>query len=102
MELFEFITTSQEEFVSRKLVIDAAKPAHTWMKEWKTVNSQDPKGSPEMTKKGKARLLKSPQSHPPDILADLPDPSVNSKGVTEPVHQFLEVRIYQVGKHRHA
>lgn len=61
------------------------------MKEWKTVNSQDVKQSPEMTKKGKARQLKSPQSHPPEILVDLPDSAVNSKGVTEAVHQFLEV-----------
>lgn len=62
------------------------------MKEWKTVNSQDAKQSPEMTKKGKARQLKSPQVHPPEILVDLPDSAVNSKGVTEAVHQFLEVR----------
>jgi hypothetical protein len=91
IELFEFLTTSQEEYIPRKQVIDAAKPAHNWMKEWKTVNSQDVKQSPEMTKKGKARQLKSPQSHPPEILVDLPDSAVNSKGVTEAVHQFLEV-----------
>ena len=91
IELFEFLTTSQEEYVSRKQVIDAAKPAHNWMKEWKTVNSQDAKQSPEMTKKGKARQLKSPQSHPPEVLHDLPESAVNNKGVTDQVDQFLEV-----------
>lgn len=78
--------------MSRKQVIEAAKPAHVWMKEWHRVNSSDGKGSPELPKKGKAKQLKSPQSHPPEVLSDLPDSAVNSKGVTFAVHQFLEVR----------
>ncbi|KAH6605005.1 hypothetical protein Trco_006712 [Trichoderma cornu-damae] len=91
IELFEFLTTSQEEYVSRKRVIEAAKPAHEWIKEWRSVNTIDGKQSPEMSKKGKARLLRSPQKEPPGVLVDLPDSAVNSKGVTLAVHQFLEV-----------
>lgn len=91
IELFEFLTTGHEEYISRKQVIDAAKPAHMWMKEWHKANSQDNKQSPEMSKKGKNRQLKSPQTQPPEVLVDLPDSAVNSKGVTEAVHQFLEV-----------
>ncbi|RFU79868.1 hypothetical protein TARUN_2357 [Trichoderma arundinaceum] len=91
IELFEFLTTRQEEYVSRKRVIEAAKPAHEWIKEWRSVNTMDGKQSPEMSKKGKARQLKSPQKEPPGVLVDLPDSAVNSKGVTEAVHQFLEI-----------
>jgi hypothetical protein len=91
IELFEFVTTGHEEYISRKQVIEAAKPAHMWIKEWHKVNSQDGKTSPEMSKKSKARQLKSPQTQPPEVLVDLPDSAVNSKGVTEAVHQFLEV-----------
>ncbi|PCD28233.1 hypothetical protein FGRA07_03372 [Fusarium graminearum] len=90
IELFEFLTTSHEEYISRKQVIDAAKPAHMWMKEWHKTNSQDGK-SPELSKKGKGRQLKSPQTQPPEVLVDLPDSAVNSKGVTEAVFQFLEI-----------
>ncbi|KAJ3509078.1 hypothetical protein NM208_g15718 [Fusarium decemcellulare] len=90
IELFEFLTTSHDEFISRKQVIDAAKPAHMWMKEWHKTNSQDGK-SPELSKKGKGRQLKSPQTQPPEVLVDLPDSAVNSKGVTEAVFQFLEI-----------
>lgn len=89
-ELFEFITTGHEEYISRRLVIEAAKPAHNWVKEWHRVNTQDNKQSPEMSKKGKARALKSPQNAPPDL--DLPHSVVKqSLGVTEAVFQFLEV-----------
>lgn len=91
LELFEFLTTGHEEYISRKQVIDAAKPAHMWFKEWHKVNSQDGKQSPEMSKKSKGKQLKSPQTQPPEVLVDLPDSAVNSKGVTEAVHQFLEV-----------
>lgn len=91
MELLEFITTSHEEYISRKQVIEAAKPAHNWIKEWRNVNNSDPKQSPELSKKGKGKQLKSPQSHPPEVLVDLPDTAVNSRGVTAAVHQFLEV-----------
>ncbi|KAM5382838.1 hypothetical protein ACJZ2D_002229 [Fusarium nematophilum] len=90
IELFEFLTTSQEEYISRRQVIEAAKPAHMWMKEWHKTNSQDGK-SPELSKKGKGRQLKSPQTQPPEVLVDLPDSAVNSKGVTEAVFQFLEI-----------
>ena len=45
-----------------------------------------------MSKKGKAKQLKSPQSHPPEVLSDIPDSAVNNQGVTAAVHQFLEVR----------
>lgn len=92
IELFEFLTTGHEEYISRRQVIDAAKPAHMWMKEWHKTNSQDGKQSPEMSKKGKGKQLKSPQTAPPEVLMDLPDSAVNSKGVTEGVFQFLEVR----------
>lgn len=91
IELFEFLATSHEEFIARKQVIDAAKPAHVWMKEWHKVNSTDTKQSPEMSKKGKGKQLKSPQSQPPEVLNDLPDSAVNRQGVTEAVHQFLEI-----------
>lgn len=92
IELFEFITTGHEEFISRKLVIDAAKPAHNWVKEWHKVNSQENKQSPEMSKKTKARPMKSPQNAPPDL--DLPHSAVKQGlGVTEAVFQFLEVII---------
>ncbi|KAG5916844.1 hypothetical protein E4U42_007475 [Claviceps africana] len=92
MELFEFITTGHEEYVSRKQVIEAAKPAHEWLKEWRKLNSQDGKTSPEMSKKTKSRQLKSPQTYPPQVLLDIPDSAVNrSKGVTPAVHQFLEI-----------
>lgn len=91
MELFEFLATSHEEFIARKQVIDAAKPAHVWMKEWHKVNSTDSKQSPEMSKKGKGKQLKSPQREPPEVLNDLPDSAVNRQGVTEAVYQFLEI-----------
>uniref|UniRef100_A0A8H7N1Q0 Uncharacterized protein n=1 Tax=Bionectria ochroleuca TaxID=29856 RepID=A0A8H7N1Q0_BIOOC len=90
IDLFEFVTTGHEEYISRKQVIDAAKPVHNWMKEWRTVNAET-KGSPELSKKGKGRPLRSPQSHPPELLPDLPESAVNSKGVTDAVHQFLEI-----------
>lgn len=91
MEVFEFLATSHEEFIARKQVIDAAKPAHVWMKEWHKVNSTDSKQSPEMSKKGKGKQLKSPQREPPEVLNDLPDSAVNRQGVTEAVYQFLEI-----------
>jgi hypothetical protein len=90
MELFEFLTTGHEEYISRKLVIEAAKPAHIWVKDWHKANSSDTKQSPEMAKKGK-RTLKSPQTQPPNVLSDLPETAINKEGVTDAVHQFLEV-----------
>jgi hypothetical protein len=91
IDLFEFITSSHEEYVARKKVIEAAKPAHMWMKEWHKVNTSDSKQSPEMSKKGKSKVMKSPQTQPPEVLQELPDSAVNSKGVTSAVHQFLEI-----------
>ncbi|KAJ4997134.1 Transcriptional activator ptaB [Colletotrichum sp. SAR 10_66] len=92
IELFEFLTSSHEEYISRKAVIEAAKPVHNWVKEWHKVNSQDSKASPEMSKKGKARMMKSPQHPPPDALVDLPESAVKrGMGVTEAVFQFLEI-----------
>lgn len=92
IEQLEFVCTGHEEYISRRLVIQAAKPAHNWVKEWHKVNSVDGKQSPEMSKKGKAKTLKSPQNAPPDL--DLPQSAVKqSVGVTEAVNQFLEVSL---------
>ncbi|KAI0880153.1 uncharacterized protein GGS22DRAFT_182499 [Annulohypoxylon maeteangense] len=89
LELLEFITQGHEEYHSRKMVIEAAKPAHNWVKEWLKVNGQDTRLSPEMSKKGK-KLMKSPQVPPPDI--DLPQSAVKqNSGITEAVFQFLEI-----------
>jgi hypothetical protein len=92
--VFEFATASHEEYVSRRKVIDIAKPAHNWMKEWRKTNQQDSRQSPEMPKKAKSKQLKSPQTAPPGVLTDLPEQAVTNKGVTEGVFQFLEVRIH--------
>jgi len=91
IESLDFVTAGYEEYVSRKLVIEAAKPNHNWIKEWHKVNAQpDNKQSPEMSKKGKARPMKSPPNPPPDL--DLPHSAVKQDTcVTEAVHQFLEV-----------
>jgi hypothetical protein len=89
-ELFEFLSQGFEEYVSRKMVIQGAKAQHEWNKEWQKANSQDNKQSPEMSKKGKAKPLKSPQSAPPDL--DLPQSVVLKSGITNAVNQFLEVR----------
>jgi hypothetical protein len=92
LELFEFCTSDHEEFVSLKRVIEAAKPAHIWVKEWHKINQQDIKASPEMSKKSKQKQMKSPQNPPPDALVDLPDLGVQkSMGVPVAVHKFLEV-----------
>lgn len=87
------MTRNHEEYISRKLVIEAAKPGHNWVKEWHKINAQpDSKQSPEMSKKGKARPMKSPPNPPPDM--DLPQSAVKqSMGVTEAVFQFLEVSL---------
>jgi len=91
IELFEFSTTSHEEYHSRRLIIDAARPSHAWVKEWHSLNAPDSKQSPEMSKKGKQKPTKSPAAPPPDLL--LPDSAVRrGTGITEAVYQFLEVR----------
>lgn len=91
MDLFEFACDGHEEYVSRKLVTQAARPAHNWLKEWNKVNSPpDSKQSPEMSKKTKAKQLKSPQSQPPDF--NLPQSIIKeSVGLTGAMSQFLEV-----------
>jgi hypothetical protein len=92
IELFEFLTTGHEEYISRKKVIEAAKPAHNWVKEWQRVNTQDTKASPEMSKKGKGRLMKSPQNAPPEPLENIPESAVKrGMSITEEVFKFLEV-----------
>lgn len=94
LDVLEFSTTGHEEFVSLKNVIKAAKPAHDWVKEWHKVNSQNIMTSPEISKKSKAKQMKSPQSAPPDALVDLPGSAVKkSMGIPEAVFQFLEVSI---------
>ncbi|KAK3304208.1 LIM-domain binding protein-domain-containing protein [Chaetomium strumarium] len=89
-DLFEFQTTAHEEYISRRVVIQAARPAHNWVKEWRSLNQQDPKQSPELTKKGKPKPAKVPARAPPDL--DLPHSVVKSgMGITEAVYQFLEM-----------
>lgn len=89
-ELFEFVCDSHEEFLPRKMVIQAAQPGHKWIKEWRSLNQSDNKQSPEISKKGKPKPMKSPQTAPPDV--ELPHSSVKeSVGITEAVYQFLEV-----------
>ncbi len=90
LEVLEFNTNGHEEYVSRKMVINAARPTHSWAKEWKKVNGQDVNGSPEMNKKGKSKQMKSPPNPPPDFV--IPHSAVKlNMGITEPVFQFLEV-----------
>ena len=92
IEVFEFVTTSHDEYIPRKKAIEAAMPSHNWIKEWHKANAPDAKTSPEISKK-KARQLKSPQSQPPEALVDLPESAVKrGMGITEAVFQFLEVR----------
>lgn len=90
LEILEFITTHFDEYMSRTEVIQAARPGHNWVKEWKNLNSTEGKQSPEMNKKGKARQMKYPAGPPPDL--ELP-PSwlLENKGVTAHVNQFLEM-----------
>lgn len=90
LEVLEFHTHNHEEYVSRSMVINAARPTHLWAKEWKRINGQEANTSPEMNKKGKAKQMKSPPNPPPDFL--IPHSAVKGNmGITEPVFQFLEV-----------
>ena len=90
-DIFDFETTGHEEYISRRLVIQAARPAHNWVKEWRNLNQQDPKQSPEMSKKSKPKPIKAPAGAPPDL--ELPHSfEKNGTGITEAVFQFLEVR----------
>lgn len=75
----------------RTKIVEAARPLHEWQKEWHKVNAQpDGKQSPEMSKKAKARPMKSPQNQPPEI--DIPDSKVKlNMGITPSVFRFLEV-----------
>lgn len=89
VELFEFLSRDHDEFVSMNVVLEGAKPNHQWIKEWHRVNSQDSKQSPEMSKKGKSRPMKSPPNPPPDL--DIPHSAVrHGLGITEQQFQFLE------------
>lgn len=90
IDLFEFVSSDHDEYVSRTVVVDGAKPNHQWIKEWRTVNSENSQASPEMSKKSKPRLKKSPQNPPPDL--DIPHSAVkHGVGITEQQFQFLEV-----------
>ena len=90
LELFDFTTQSYEEFLPRRKVIAAATPQHAWNKEWLGLNNNSQQ-SPELSKKGKPRPLKSPSHPPPDI--DLPQELFNpNRGTTDGMAQFLEVR----------
>lgn len=90
LDILEFNTHGHEEYVSRKMVINAARPTHMWAKEWKKINGQDANTSPEMSKKGKAKSMKSPPNPPPDFT--IPYSAVKGNmGITEPVFQFLEI-----------
>lgn len=89
IDLFEFITTNQEEFVPLKRMIEVARPLHEWTKDWHKANqAPDGKQSPEMNKKGKPRPMKSPPNPPPAI--DIPQSQVKQNGITETVQQFFE------------
>lgn len=89
VELFEFMSKDHEEYVPRTVVVEGAQPNHNWIKEWHRANSQENK-SPEMSKKGKARPMKSPSTAPPDL--DIPHSAVKrGLGITEGQFQFLEV-----------
>lgn len=91
VELFEFMSKDHEEYVPRTVVVEGAKPNHNWIKEWHRANSQENK-SPEMSKKGKARPMKSPSTAPPDL--DIPHSAVkHGLGITEAQFQFLEVSL---------
>jgi hypothetical protein len=90
-ELFEFLTTSHEEYISRDVVITSARPVHNWIKEWRQMNQQDGTHSPEMSNKKKPKPYRCPNNPPPDF--DLPQPSVkHGMGVIDSVYEFLEVR----------
>jgi len=94
IELFEFATMSHDEYISRDVVIQSARPLHNWNKEWRSLNQQDGTHSPEMSnKKSKPKGFKSPNSAPPEF--DLPQSSTkHGWGITHAVHQFLGVCRY--------
>lgn len=89
IELLEFVTSSHEEYVPRKQVIQSARPWHEWQKEWNNMNAApDGKQSPEMNKKN-TKKMKSPNHPPPDL--DLPESRVKpNMGITSSVFRFLE------------
>jgi len=90
IELLEFATSHHEEYVSRRGILEAARPLHEWQKEWQKANAPpDGKQSPEMSKK-KAKPMKSPPTAPPEI--DIPDTKLKGGlGITPAVFRFLEV-----------
>lgn len=92
LDVLEFSTTGHEEFLSLKNAVGAARPAHEWVKEWHKVNAPNMMASPEMSKKSKAKQMKSPQNAPPDV--ELPRSAVKQgMGIPEAVFQFLEVSL---------
>jgi hypothetical protein len=90
LDLLEFVTTGHEEYITRKLAIEAAKPMHLWTKDWHKLNT-DGKQSPEMSKKGKGKQMKSPPTAPPEF--DLPKSTIKPLmgGITEDAFQLLEI-----------
>jgi len=87
--------------VAREQVIETTRPTHNWIKDWIRVNTQDNKQSPEMSKKGKGRVFKSPPTAPPEVLQDFPHSlAVKGMGITESVAQFLEVSRQACQAHR--
>ena len=91
IELMDFETTSNEEYLPRNQILEAARPLHEWQKEWRQVNAAaDGRQSPEISKKGKAKPLKSPPNPPPEI--DIPESKVKANmGITPKLFRFLEV-----------
>lgn len=88
IELFDFCTTSYEEYLQYNHVRELTRPLHEWQKEWQKIN-EGSKQSPEMNKKGKARQFKSPNMVPPDVT--LPDTRLKGLVLTQSVSQFLEI-----------
>lgn len=87
-DLFEFNITSHDEFLAHARVIEAAKPSHEWVKQWRSLNEVSTK-SPEMSKKPKTKTMKSPPVAPPDIA--LSATIITRQGVPKDVSPFLEV-----------
>lgn len=90
IELMDFETATNDEYLRRTAIVDAVRPVHEWQKEWETMNTTDGKQSPEINKKGKPRPLKSPPRPPPNI-GDLIGESKVRNGITPNVLRFLEV-----------
>lgn len=91
IELLEFITNDHQEYLPRKTLIEAGRPSHEWVKEWRKANNPDGKQSPEMNKK-KTKTMKSPPQPPPDLQDYIPESKVSERsGVTPAVFRFFEL-----------